>query len=57
MVVEASGLTSHAAVVGLSLGIPVIVGATNAVEKIKDGSKITVDARRGAVYQGEAANL
>ena len=26
MVVEASGLTSHAAVVGLSLGIPVIVG-------------------------------
>ena len=57
MVVEASGLTSHAAVVGLSLGIPVIVGATDAVEKIKDGSKITVDARRGAVYQGEATNL
>ena len=57
MVVEASGLTSHAAVVGLSLGIPVVVGATDAVEKIKDGSKITVDARRGAVYQGEATNL
>lgn len=57
MVVEASGLTSHAAVVGLSLGIPVVVGATNATSKIKDGSKITVDARRGAIYQGEATNL
>jgi pyruvate kinase len=32
MVVEASGLTSHAAVVGLSLGIPVVVGATDALE-------------------------
>ncbi|CCI81540.1 pyruvate kinase [Lactobacillus hominis] len=57
MVVEASGLTSHAAVVGLSLGIPVIVGATDATSKIQSGSKITVDARRGAVYQGEATNL
>ncbi|WP_276805022.1 pyruvate kinase [Lactobacillus hominis] len=57
MVVEVSGLTSHAAVVGLSLGIPVIVGATDATSKIQSGSKITVDARRGAVYQGEATNL
>ena len=57
LVVEASGLTSHAAVIGLSLGIPVIVGATDAVEKISDGSTITVDARRGAIYQGEISNL
>lgn len=57
LVVEASGLTSHAAVVGLSLGIPVVVGATDAVSKVKDGSKITVDARRGAVYLGEASNI
>ena len=57
LVVEASGLTSHAAVIGLSLGIPVVVGATNATEKISDGSTITVDARRGAIYQGEISNL
>lgn len=57
LVVEASGLTSHAAVIGLSLGIPVVVGATDAVEKISDGSTITVDARRGAIYQGEISNL
>ena len=57
LVVEASGLTSHAAVIGLSLGIPVVVGATNATEKISDGSTITVDARRGAIYRGEISNL
>ncbi|MCT7679890.1 MAG: PEP-utilizing enzyme, partial [Lactobacillus crispatus] len=57
LVVEASGLTSHAAVVGLSLGIPVVVGATDATDKIADNTTITIDARRGAVYQGEAANL
>ena len=57
LVVEASGLTSHAAVIGLSLGIPVVVGATDATSKISDGSTITVDARRGAIYQGEISNL
>ena len=57
LVVEASGLTSHAAVIGLSLGIPVVVGATDATDKISDGSTITVDARRGAIYQGKISNL
>ncbi|GFZ26969.1 pyruvate kinase [Lactobacillus corticis] len=57
LVVEASGLTSHAAVVGLSLGIPVVVGTTSATEKISDGTTITVDARRGAIYQGEISTL
>lgn len=57
MVVEASGLTSHAAVVGVSLGIPVVVGTTDATSKIADGSTVTVDARRGAIYQGEVSNL
>ena len=57
LVVEASGLTSHAAVIGLSLGIQVVVGTTDATEKISDGTTITVDARRGAIYQGEISNL
>ena len=57
MIVEASGLTSHAAVVGVSLGIPVVVGAADATSKIADGSTLTVDARRGAIYQGEVSNL
>lgn len=48
------GLTSHAAVVGLHLGIPVIVGVDRATELLKTGTVVTVDARSGLVYEGVA---
>lgn len=51
------GLTSHAAVVGLNLGIPVIVGVENALEVLKDGQEITVDASSGLIYEGHASVL
>ncbi|MFS8651212.1 MAG: pyruvate kinase [Caldibacillus sp.] len=51
------GLTSHAAVVGLNLGIPVIVGVENALEVLKDGQEITVDASSGMIYEGHASVL
>jgi len=54
IVVEQGGLTSHAAIVGLNLGKPTIVGAKNATEIIKDGDTITVDAITGRIYKGEA---
>ncbi len=57
LVVETGGLTSHASIVGLSLGIPVVVGTSEATTKIEDGEKITVDSRRGAIYRGEATNM
>ncbi|MFO7341681.1 MAG: pyruvate kinase [Caldibacillus debilis] len=57
IVTEEGGITSHAAVVGLSLGIPVIVGAEKAVEVLKDGQEITVDAVSGIVYKGHASVL
>ncbi|KRO18295.1 pyruvate kinase [Lacticaseibacillus saniviri] len=52
LVVENGGLTSHAAVVGIAMGIPVIVGAEDATTVITDGQVITVDSRRGIVYKG-----
>ncbi|WP_155285859.1 pyruvate kinase [Lacticaseibacillus zhaodongensis] len=52
VVVEAGGLTSHAAVVGIAMGIPVVVGAENATGVISDGQVITVDSRRGIIYKG-----
>ena len=52
VVVEAGGLTSHAAVVGIAMGIPVVVGAENATTAIADGQVITVDSRRGIIYKG-----
>ncbi len=57
IVTEEAGLTSHAAVVGLSLGIPVVVGAEGATGKVANGSVITVDAARGLIYRGHARAL
>ena len=52
IVTEEGGLTSHAAVVGISLGKPVIVGVEGAMELLKDGMEITVDAQRGPYLYG-----
>nr|WP_304219148.1 pyruvate kinase [Fredinandcohnia onubensis] len=54
LITEEGGLTSHAAVVGLSIGIPVIVGVENATTILKDGQDITVDSSRGVIYEGHA---
>ncbi|TCS83581.1 pyruvate kinase [Tepidibacillus fermentans] len=52
VITEEGGLTSHAAVVGINHGIPVIVGAEKAYEKFEDGMYVTVDPERGHVYAG-----
>ncbi|MFB7637623.1 pyruvate kinase [Peribacillus butanolivorans] len=54
LITEEGGLTSHAAVVGVTLGIPVIVGAEDATKIFKDKQRITVDASRGIIYDGHA---
>ncbi len=49
IITEKSGMDSHAAVVGLSLDIPVIVGAENATQILKNGTAVTIDAVKGIV--------
>ena len=49
IIVEKDGLDSHAAVVGLTLDIPVIVGAQNATKILKSGTTVIVDAKKGVV--------
>ncbi|MEM1254284.1 MAG: pyruvate kinase [Cyanobacteria bacterium P01_H01_bin.21] len=56
IITEDASYTGHAAVLGLRLGIPVLVGVTNATNIIRDGTIITVDAKRGVVNSG-ATNL
>jgi len=53
VITEVGGLTSHAAIVGLSLGIPTIVGAEGATKKLNTGDVITVDSKTGLVYSGK----
>ena len=57
IVVEEGGVTSHAAIVGLSFGIPVIVGAKDATKELKDGELITIDSDSGLIYRGAARVL
>ncbi|SDN55703.1 pyruvate kinase [Alkalicoccus daliensis] len=57
VITEQGGLTSHAAVVGLNLGIPVVVGVENARSKFNDGDRVTVDGTQGKIYKGSASIL
>ncbi|AMB93460.1 pyruvate kinase [Aerococcus sanguinicola] len=52
VIVEEGGVTSHAAVLGINTNTPVIVGAEGAVAEVTEGQLVTVDARRGVVYEG-----
>ncbi len=52
VITEEDSLTSHAAVIGLRLGVPVIVGVKKATEVIRDGAILTLDMQRGLVYSG-----
>jgi pyruvate kinase len=52
LVVEAGGLTSHAAIAGLSLGKPTVVGAKDATKRLTTGQVVTVDGHRGLVFPG-----
>jgi len=57
IVAEQGGLTSHAAIVGLNLEKPTIVGVDNATEILKDNDIVTVDSITGSIYKGEARVL
>jgi pyruvate kinase len=52
IITEDDSLTSHAAVIGLRLGVPVIVGVNQATQIIRDGAILTMDMQRGLIYSG-----
>lgn len=57
VITEQGGITSHAAVVGINLGIPVILGVNNATELLKDGMEVTVYGETGVIYSGQSKVL
>lgn len=54
VITVSGGITSHAAVVGLNLGIPVIIGVENALEVLTDGMEVSIYAEVGVIYSGQA---
>ena len=53
IITSEGGLTSHASIVSREMGIPCVVGAENATEKLRNGMLITLDARNGLIYKGK----
>ena len=55
IVTDRGGRTSHAAIVARELGVPAIVGATDATTKLVEGSEVTLscaEGETGRVYEG-----
>ncbi|MDR1392271.1 MAG: pyruvate kinase [Clostridiales bacterium] len=52
IVVEQNGASSHGAIVGITLGIPIIFGATDATKVLKTGMIVTIESGGGIVYSG-----
>lgn len=55
IITEKGGRTCHAAIVSRELGIPALVGTSNAMSVLQDGKKITLDCSQGMtgyVYDG-----
>lgn len=55
IVTDSGGMTCHAAIVSRELGLPCVVGTSNATEVLRDGEVVTVDAGEGAVTEGASA--
>lgn len=55
IITEERGDDSHAAIVGMTLDIPVITGASNATQILRSGTAVTIDAEKGIVTSGRPA--
>jgi len=57
IIVEEAGYTSAGAIVAINLKIPALVGAKNATTVLKDGMRITLDAKKGLAYSSKTKIL
>jgi pyruvate,water dikinase len=53
LVTDGGGMTCHAAIVSRELGVPGVVGARTATQRLRDGELVTVDGGSGQVYEGD----
>ena len=55
IVTDSGGMTCHAAIVSRELGIPCVVGTSDATTRLRDGEEITIDAGQGVITAGLTA--
>ncbi|RBI58854.1 phosphoenolpyruvate synthase [halophilic archaeon] len=53
IITDEGGMTSHAAIVSRELGVPAVVGSTDATDKLEDEMTITLDGDKGTVTEGQ----
>jgi len=53
IITDQGGRTSHAAIVSRELGIPCVVGTSEATQLLKNGEMVTVDGTKGQIYSGQ----
>jgi pyruvate kinase len=56
VIAEQPGLTSHAAIVGRELGIPVVCNIQGAVEMLENGQLVTIDGTTGHISYGSSSH-
>ena len=54
VITEMGGITSHTAVVAVSLGKPAIVGVPEATNLLEEGDEVTLYAELGVIYSGKS---
>ncbi|MCU4925708.1 phosphoenolpyruvate synthase [Halobacteria archaeon AArc-dxtr1] len=53
IVTDEGGMTSHAAIVARELGVPAVVGTSDATATLDDGQPVSIDGRKGTVLPGQ----
>ncbi|WP_049971612.1 pyruvate, water dikinase [Haladaptatus cibarius] len=53
IITDEGGMTSHAAIVSRELGVPAVVGSSNATDTLEDGQVVTLDGDKGTVREGK----
>ena len=52
IVTDEGGVTCHASIISRELGIPCVVGTGDATTTLKENSGVTVDGKKGLVFEG-----
>lgn len=53
IVTDEGGVTCHAAIISRELGIPCVSGTGEATSVLKDNQVVTIDGKKGLVFEGE----
>ena len=52
IVTDEGGVTCHASIISRELGIPCVVGTGNATNTLKENTGVTLDGKKGLVFEG-----